>query len=508
MIAGDVSPRASGFVPDWLTGFAGMAFAVAGYRVLYSAAHLLAGLPLGMDDVSDNVWVQQLALTYGRRQPPLYDWLLWGLQRPLGAGELSLAVLKTLLLTLTAVFLLGAARAAIRDRRIAAIAVLSYALYYNVAWTLLDRLPQTAALLCACAASAWTLARTLRSGRRLDYALFGLALGAGFLAKFNFGLFAIGLLVGALSEPAVRRRLSPGGLLIALAALLLALAPFAWGVVVASPTLPGYLANSVMREGSRAPYLARVALGLANFALAAAEYALPLIPLALAVFWKPLATGQLERTDDHDAFARVLGKSSLVAGAAALIGVVATGSLYVRDWHMAPVFFGAPIWLFARIARGGPKRATLRLWTALIAIAVVGCAGVRLVGAFMPSIGCNRHCMSAAGYAALARRVGPARSALYVFDVYDAGNLRPYLPAAHIEAPGVGWPATSPAARCFAVWNAAGPAAPRPPPGGAWLPTGSMAPTGPDQAAPYTSPNGKPGAWGLRPLPPSSPLCR
>jgi 4-amino-4-deoxy-L-arabinose transferase-like glycosyltransferase len=499
-------------VPDWLTTFWGMALVVGGYRVAYSAAHMAAGLPLGMDDVTDNVWVQQFALTYGRRQPPLYDWLLWLIQQPTGAGELGLAVLKTLLLTLAAVFLLGTARAAIQDRRVAAVAVLSYALYYNVAWTMLDRLPQTAALLCGCAASAWTFARAVRTGRRLDYALFGLALGAGFLAKFNFGLFVIGLLAGALTEPAVRRRLNPVGLIVALVTMLLALTPFAWGVFVASPTLPHYLADSVMREGSRAPYVERLAQGLGNFALAAIEFSLALIPLALALFWQPIRAGRLDPGDLTDAFARVLGKSSLVAGAAALAGVVATGSLYVRDWHMAPIFFGAPIWLFARIGKsgvgGGIQTGSMRPWLALIAVAVVGCAGARLVGAFVPAIGCNRHCMSDAGYAALAGRVGQGSTSLYVFDVYDAGNLRPYLPAAHVEAAGVGWPAAAPASRCFAVWNA-GDAGPRPPPSRAWrLPPGALAPTGPDQFVPYAAPGGKRGVWGLRPLPPSSPLCR
>ena len=99
--AGASGEAGRAYVPGWLTTFCGLALAVAGYRALYSVLHLAAGLPLGMDDVTDNVWVQQLALTYGRRQPPLYDWRLWGLQQPLGPGELSLAVLKTLLLTLT-----------------------------------------------------------------------------------------------------------------------------------------------------------------------------------------------------------------------------------------------------------------------------------------------------------------------------------------------------------------------------------------------------------------------
>src|SRR5262245_5860802 len=111
----------SGFMPDWLATVWGVILTVALYRVAFTIAIAIASPPLGMDNVVDNVWAQRLQLVYQLRQPPLFDWLLWSVQQLTGTGALSFLLVKDLLMVLTAAFLWGAARFAIRDPRMAAL---------------------------------------------------------------------------------------------------------------------------------------------------------------------------------------------------------------------------------------------------------------------------------------------------------------------------------------------------------------------------------------------------
>jgi hypothetical protein len=514
------APAMRGAVPDWLATFGGIAFIVAAYRVGFSLAFAWGPPSLGMDNVADNVWAQQFRLVYQLRQPPLFEWLLWPLQQAIGPTSDSFLILKSAILILTAVFLFGTARYAIKDRRIAAVAVLSYGLFYNIAWTMLERLPQSALLLCCCAATAWTFARALSTGRMLDYSILGLALGAGLLAKFNFALFGLSLLAAGLTEPLLRRRLKSIGLAQAVVVAAMVVSPFVYGLIAGREPLL-HTATAIMQAGAAEPYPVRVGLGLARLGLALVEFSLALIPLALLVFWKPLRAGALPPHDETTAYARLFGKASAIAAGLAVIGIIVSGSVYVLDWHMLPIFAPLPLWMFARIEAGGAARGRLRAWTWTVAGAVILCAAVRAAGEIKPDAAYCGHCAALKSYPELARdlvQLGAGGGTLVALDPYTAGNLRPYLPLARILMPGFGEPRpVGLGPDCFALWETR--SADHPEPLDEALPKAgyasvNLAGSGQDAFITHYWPKqwfsgfGRSTTWGVRRLDPQALVCR
>ena len=84
----------------------GLAIALGGvllYVLLHAGFRLLASSTLGEDDTLDQILVQELRAGYNPRQPPLYDWVLFYIQKALGTGVLSFLAIKYAALTATVV---------------------------------------------------------------------------------------------------------------------------------------------------------------------------------------------------------------------------------------------------------------------------------------------------------------------------------------------------------------------------------------------------------------------
>ena len=103
------------------------------------------------------------------KQPPLYEWMLWSVQRVTGPTLPSFLILKYGLLTATFAFLYLVAKRLFADQRWAAIAALSPLLLYHIGWNLHEGVTQTMALICAVAASMWSFMRLAERGRSVDY---------------------------------------------------------------------------------------------------------------------------------------------------------------------------------------------------------------------------------------------------------------------------------------------------------------------------------------------------
>lgn len=80
---------------------------------------------MNADDAIESYMVQSLELSYVPRNPPFFDWLLWGLQQIVGTGLLSFALLRYALLAGCALLVWRIARQVIADPRLQALAVYS-----------------------------------------------------------------------------------------------------------------------------------------------------------------------------------------------------------------------------------------------------------------------------------------------------------------------------------------------------------------------------------------------
>ncbi len=446
-------------VPPFLRTPLGVALAVLAFGAVYSTIRILASPAIGTDDAWENVYVQSLRPGYILAQPPLYEWILWTVQQGLGTGVQSFLAVKFGLMALSAVFLFGAARFAIRDDATAAIATFSYVLFYQIGWNMLEGVTHTAVLFCACAATTFTLSRAVRTGRWLDHAWLGLALGAGLLSKFGYPLFAGSLFAAFLAEPLLRRGLRPRRLVLSLVIALLCASPFLYWVVAGERPVLGAVTD-IMTEGARQPHILRAGAGVAKLGLSLIGFALPLVPIVALFFWRPLLRRGAGADALSDAYARAYGRAILIAIGLAVLAILATGASRFRERHMHPFLVLLPIWLFARIERGGVPGRRMRIFRATILATVGLVLAIRVAGLLAPdTMFCGRTCRPAKPYADLIaglRALGVGGT-LVGLDRYTAGNLRVGFPEARIimATEPLGFPeASRPPGPCWIIWEA------------------------------------------------------
>ena len=112
----------------WCAAFVLMLWAVSPGRTLQDAlaAELLQG---------------HLAGGYQLRNPPLYEWLLWGMQQLVGPGQVSYLVLRYALIAATGLLFYAALLRAVPSQRLAAAFSLSLVLFYWFGWKFITASP-------------------------------------------------------------------------------------------------------------------------------------------------------------------------------------------------------------------------------------------------------------------------------------------------------------------------------------------------------------------------------
>jgi hypothetical protein len=200
-LAGAMSGRAES--ASWPFSLAGVISVGLLYGLVYASMRLAISHNLPQDDVTSNILAQTLEPGYVLKQPPLYEWLLWSVQRFTGPTLPSFLILKYGLLTATFALLYLVAKRMFADQRWAAIAALSPLLLYHIGWNLHEGVTQTMALICAVAASLWSFMRLAERGS-VDYVLFGAIAGLGLLSKYSYA--ADGVVAGGAGGSATTLR--------------------------------------------------------------------------------------------------------------------------------------------------------------------------------------------------------------------------------------------------------------------------------------------------------------
>lgn len=430
---------------------------------LYVLAHLLLRLlaspTVGVDDVEQVIFSQSLALGYGTLQPPLYTWLLHGLELVLGPGVLAAALLKYALLLLTYLGYYLSGRRLLNDPRLAVLAALSLSLLGPLAWGIHQGVTHSILLAAVC---AWTLHAVLRiaaTGRRRDYLWLGLLLSAGILAKFNYVLFALGLLAAALAEPALRSRLLQRRFMLTLIPAAAVTLPYlAWVLADAQGVAAGLERKLV--AGSDRPYLAGLWQGLRGLGVALVEFLSPLwLVLALVlpgVYGRRHAPRGAEGLDAE----RLLAVFHLAALGLLLAGVLAGGITFLKGRWMHPVLMLAPLYAFVRLERRGYSLRRLRIhaWTlGVLAVLVMGALALQAWVA--PRWGSTARIHEPWPELAdrVARATGLEHGTVAAADEHIAGNFRVRFPRArvvtahypdYLPPPGTGEPGG-----CLLVWR-------------------------------------------------------
>ena len=422
-----------------LSGLALVLLAVLAYVTLHGGFRLLASASLGEDDPLESLLVQDLLLGYRAPQPPLYDWVLWCVQRVTGPGILGFLLIKYGALLATAGFLYSTAERVLKDRVWAMLAVESMALIYQIAWRYHEGFTHGVGAMVAVAATLWAFVRFLTLGRTRDVVVLGFTAGLGLLTELTYAVFLTSLVIAAALQPSIRARLWQPRLLVAAGLAALVASPWVYWIV----TTPGPLSWVTRHTPSFAGNLGK---GLIDAVRGPFFYLSPLIvflPLVFRGFFGT-ALGDLRRAPNagrEPDFEQLVLHQAMVAVGLSVGGAVLLGASGYAMHRLMPLYLPAVIWLMG-VARRGSETALPRARFARLALMIALIAlSARLANMFVYDPVC-KICRWGIPYAGLAAELqkrgfkpGP-QSVVVVAEPELGGNLRVSLGATRILAAG------------------------------------------------------------------------
>lgn len=328
---------------------------LAGYFGVHVVTRMLVTSTLGLDEAEQLLFARELSGGYGT-QPPLYTWLQWLVFQFTGPSILGLALLKNLLLVATYAFTYGAARIMLGRRDMALVAAVSLLFLPQVAWEAQRDLSHSVLVTTCAAGLLYALVKVIRNGGPSAFAVLGLLLGAGLVAKYNFTLYVVALLGAAAWLPETRGRLwRPALGITAAAAAVVVLPHFVWLLHHWEE-----VGLSVMRDlDGEAPLALPVRLGVGwgSLAWALFQFLTPLwLIYGLVLGRRPREEGRLPPRL-HDIWRRLMARYGLLLLAGMTLLILYTESAYFKTRWMLPYAYLAPIVLLLLLRhRVTPRR--------------------------------------------------------------------------------------------------------------------------------------------------------
>jgi hypothetical protein len=417
--------RLAGLARLAATGLGVLALALL-FALASAALRLALTDNLQPDDAELVVAAQSLRGGYSD-QPPLYTWMLWAVFAVTGPGLVGLAVVRGALLVLLFGLTYLTARLLVPDRRLVAPLAFSALLLPAYGWHIATYLTHSLLLGVAVMLTVYAVARVVRDGRRRDYALLGLAVAVGVLAKYNFPLVVAAAVLAGLTVPEARVRLLNWRVLIAAAVALAILLPHLVWLAEWGEDVFRLVRNKANRAESP-PYWAGVGQGLWAAAVCLAGCVFVVVPLLAWLGRRAL------RTEPADPAVAWAGRFLAVLAAIHLALVFGFGVTRFQDRWVQPFLLVLPLWHLGRFAPGTVPAAGVRLFawvTAGLAAAVL--AGQVAQIAFAERLP-GRYDLRL-DYARLARELdeaGFARATFVACDREIIGNLLPHLPGARM----------------------------------------------------------------------------
>jgi hypothetical protein len=431
--------------PSWPFGLGGVISVGLLYGLVYSCLRLLISDNLPVDDIKSNVYTQTLELGYMAKQPPLYEWLLWLVQRVTGPTLPSFLILKYGLLTATFAFLYLVAKRVFADSRWAMMAALSPLLLYQIGWNLHEGggSTQTIVLTCAVAASMWSFMRLAERGSIGSYLLFGFITGLGLITKYNFAGFLFVLLASALLQPALRARLFDWRMLVSVGAGASVVAPVAYWLIMKGHDLVALYETSIAPMAATNWFKARV-IGLGKAIWVPFAFLFPLDAIVVVLFpatlrdgWVAIKEGVNPRAWNRSQpdWRLFLLHVTLGGFLVLILGALLTGATHYLERYMHPFFLLTPLWLLGLVEKSGNASRRLAILAIVLVSATVIVVPLRvrdLLHAMGPECRKCRLAIPYEGLAAALRARGFHEGTIIAADRQDSGNLRRMFPEARI----------------------------------------------------------------------------
>ncbi|QRG05203.1 glycosyltransferase family 39 protein [Xanthobacter dioxanivorans] len=420
---------ASPALPFWARP-EGVTVIIGAWMLIHALIAVFFEIAVNADDAIESYMVQSLELSYVPRNPPFFDWLLYGLQQVLGTGTLSFAVLRYGLLFACAMLVYRVAQKVIADPRLQALAAFSLSTIWVIGYHSHRILTHSNVMIVAIAGAFLTLATLARRPSTGLYAGLGAWIAIGLLGKFGFAAFLGVLVVACLLEPTYRRViLNPRiGLTVLVAALPLAI--YAWALHAGHQDVAAATAQTIGATGAGWDDVLSSVVG------ALAGYVLPLV-LLMAVVFLPYNRGEGAVPEDGErrAARHVLRTIIVVGILVTLAATIAVGTTSLRDRYFHVFLLLLPVYLFAELERLGGWQRRVNLYLGLLLALSLAVMVTRVAVPLWPDPRLCGRCMAAEPLykiqAAVAGKLGAAPT-LVADDRTSAGRLRAAIPGARV----------------------------------------------------------------------------
>jgi 4-amino-4-deoxy-L-arabinose transferase-like glycosyltransferase len=298
------------------------------------------------DDTDQIFFSQRFALGY-HEQPPLYTWVVWLVFKLCGASRFAYALVKTSIIGGVCGTLFATGCEVFRDRRKAMLVAFAPLLIPNFAWNAVAYLTHTNLACLFTIATLLALVRVQKFGNTRDYVLLGVVVGLGLLSKYNFAIFAAGLLGSAISLPAFRLRLCDRRfLLTGLLVMVIATPHMQWMCEHWSEIAhAGQIKAKLTKEH---PAAVRIGFGLTQLSLNLLLVLGPMLVAFAALQWKSASGVVRVVRSAPSEVEKLLSRFFLMTGVACVTLIIGFRAAHVHERWLQPLALLVPFWLLAR----------------------------------------------------------------------------------------------------------------------------------------------------------------
>lgn len=422
--------------------------------------------PSLLGDDAEQVLFAQSGFLFGYHlpNPILPTWLVIISEHIFGINAASVVLVKFIFFGFIFFFQERLARVVLKNETAIIAATLSPLAIYYFAWDSVRTYTHSIMLLAAMLATVYVFYKITETKRLIWYAVFGVVIGLGLLAKYNYALFLLCFVAAALFESSYRRSLGNWAVVLSVLVALVIAGPHGlW--LLDQRHLMGDVTVQKFQIQSEISWLLRSWLGMRAWGEAVISFVLPLAALLVLFFPKAFVLKQRDATDvakPSGRLGRLMERYLLIVLVVTAGMVLASGTTRVRIHYMFLLFL-LPLWAFYRIeAANYTDRALKRYIYTVLSLAMI--VPVALVITFVTEPRFNKWAPLNLPYAEIAhqlRSAGFIEGTVYAhnYPYFIAGDLRLQFPNSRFLSvlyPQYMPPAHDRQGQCLVIWNSDG----------------------------------------------------
>ncbi|MBP2547470.1 4-amino-4-deoxy-L-arabinose transferase-like glycosyltransferase [Neorhizobium galegae] len=411
---------------------------VLGYFVLCVLLRVIRSDSLQNDEAEQAFQAQMLLLGYGR-QPPLYNWLQYGVVHVFGLSVATISLLKNGLLFLCCLFYLVAARIVVRDRRLPFVAMLGVLAVPSVTVLAQRDLTHAVGTLCLVSLFLCALLSVLKRPGLFGYLALGVTVGFGIITKYNFVILPVAAILAMLTDAQFRRRLFDWRVIPAVLIAIAIVTPhLVWVLYHLDLATTGTV--QAMHDGASGNAAKDTMRGLISILESTLAGSVPVLALFALVFYRDI--GAAFRAQSR--WTRLIGGmiiASLIL--VALIGI-GFGASSIRQKWLSPFLLLLPLYLVLKFdaIEGDMRQSVARMAPPLLGIVTAFSLYLALSNLIGPLIGDygKEHIPYRSFVEQVVKERGERPAYVITDDLMLAGNLRLQWPDVPVIMPGTPLP--------------------------------------------------------------------